>query len=135
MTEMAPHQTAWNGLEWTKCPVDKIFPLSTTKLFLETSTTTTQWHKESYRLPFISIYIQTQSCMTRGTQSQVRDSKLTLRGDQQLISPYIITPKAHIKVARIEEIITNYRRSSSTNKLSLLAPQEIFREQYGEITY
>ena len=38
-------------------------------------------------------------------------------------------------MARIEEIINNYRRSSSTNKLSLLATWEIYREQYGEIAY
>ena len=32
---------------------------------------------------------------------------LTLKSDQHLISPHIITPESHIKIMRTKEMITN----------------------------
>ena len=57
---------------------------------------------------------------------------LTPESDQYLISPYNITPESHIKVMRIKEMITTLRGSSLLQKFSLSAPQEMYREQYGE---
>ena len=36
---------------------------------------------------------------------------------------------------RIKEMITNSRSSWLLNKFSLSAPQEMYREQYGEYAY
>ena len=47
---------------------------------------------------------------------------LTPKSDQNLISPYNITPESHIKVTRKKEMIINNRRSRLLNKFSLSAP-------------
>ena len=57
---------------------------------------------------------------------------LTPKSDQRPISPYNIIPELHIKVTRIKEMITNQRSSWLLNNFSLLAPKEIYREQYRE---
>ena len=46
---------------------------------------------------------------------------LTPKSDSHLVSPYNITPKSHIKVTRIKEIIANLRSSRLLNKFSLSA--------------
>ena len=60
---------------------------------------------------------------------------LTLKNDWNLISPYNITSESHIKVMRIKEMITNWKSSWLLNKFSLSAPQEMYKQQYGEYTY
>ena len=42
-------------------------------------------------------------------KASVKFNPLTLKSDQQLISPYNMTPESSIKVMRIEEMITNLR--------------------------
>ena len=48
----------------------------------------------------------------RGTTSvfKVLFDSLTLKNDWHLISPYNITPETHIKVRRIKEMITIWRK-------------------------
>ena len=42
-------------------------------------------------------------------KARVKFNPLTLKSDQQLISPYNMTPESSIKVMRIKEMITNLR--------------------------
>ena len=46
---------------------------------------------------------------------------LNPKSDQNLISPYNITPESHNKVMRIKEMITNERSFWSVSKFSLSA--------------
>ena len=63
------------------------------------------------------------------------NNPLTPKSDQLMISPNNITLESNIKVTRIKEMITNWKSSWFLNKFSLLAPQEMYREQYGEYAY
>ena len=61
---------------------------------------------------------------------------ITPKSDYHLISPYNITLESNIKVMRIMEMINRYRSSwLLSDKFSLSAPQEMYREQYGEYAY
>ena len=55
-------------------------------------------------------------------KARVKFNPLTLKSDQQLISPYNITPESSIKVMRIKEMITNLRSYWLLNKFSSSAP-------------
>ena len=59
-------------------------------------------------------------------------NSLIPKSDQHLISPYNITPESHIKVMRIKEMTTNWRSCWLLEKFFSSAPQEMYREQYGE---
>ena len=63
------------------------------------------------------------------------NNPLTPKSDQLMISPNNITLESNIKVTRIKEMITNLKSSWFLNKFSLSAPQEMYREQYGEYAY
>ena len=52
--------------------------------------------------------------------------------DYHLISPYNITPESHFKVMRIKEMVTGAWTFWFANKFSSSAPQEMYKEQYGE---
>ena len=60
---------------------------------------------------------------------------LTLKSDCLLISPNSINPESTIKVMRIKERITSYRRSWFFNKFSLSTPWEMYGEHSPEYTY
>ena len=55
-------------------------------------------------------------------KASVKFNPLTLKSDQQLISPYNMTPESSIKVMRIKEMITNLRSYWLLNKFSSSAP-------------
>ena len=55
-------------------------------------------------------------------KASVKFNPLTLKSDQQLISPYNMTPESSIKVMRIKEMITNIRSYWLLNKFSSSAP-------------
>ena len=59
---------------------------------------------------------------------------LTHKSDWHLISPYNITPKSHVQVARIKEVMRTLRSSSLRlfNYSFLWAPKDVYREQFGE---
>ena len=52
--------------------------------------------------------------------------------DKHLISPNIITPKSNIKLMTIREMTPNLRSPWLLDKFSLQAPEEMYRERYGE---
>ena len=60
---------------------------------------------------------------------------LNHQSDLLLIFPYSITLKSNVKVKRKKEMITNQGSYWLIDKFSLLAPQEMYREQYGEYAY
>ena len=60
---------------------------------------------------------------------------LNYKSDWLLIFPYIITLKSNIKVRRKKEVITNQGSYWLIDKFSLLAPQEMYREQNGEYAH
>ena len=57
---------------------------------------------------------------------------LTPKSDKHLISPNIITPKSNIKLMTIREMTPNLRSPWLLDKFSLQAPEEMYRERYGE---
>ena len=65
-------------------------------------------------------------------KARVKFNPLTLKSDQQLISPYNMTPESSIKVMRIMEMITNLRSYRLLNKFSSSAPYKMYGGQYGE---
>ena len=60
---------------------------------------------------------------------------LTPKSDQRLISPYNVTPKSHIKVMRIKEMVTNQSSCGLWNKFSSSALKGMSTEKYGEYAY
>ena len=59
---------------------------------------------------------------------------LTPKSDH--LSPYNINPESIIKVMRIMEMTNNLLSSwLILNKFTFSAPQEMYREQYGEYAY
>ena len=59
----------------------------------------------------------------------------TLNSGDHLISPGIITPESNTKVIIIKERFTKSTRSWLLDEFSFQVPQEIYREQYGEVAY
>jgi len=55
--------------------------------------------------------------------------------DENEISCSVITACSNIQVARIKEVITKDRMSRYLDKFSLLVPQEMYGEQYGEYAF
>ena len=63
---------------------------------------------------------------------------LTPKSDELLILPYNITPESNIKVTRIHDQGNDHLLKKpliAKKKFSLSAPQELYREQYGECAY
>ena len=58
-----------------------------------------------------------------------------IMSDQHLISPYRIINESIIKITRIMEMTNKYGSLWLLSKISLSAPKEIYRKQYGEYTY
>ena len=62
---------------------------------------------------------------------------LTPKSDELLILPYNITLESNIKVTRIHDQGNDHllKKLLIIKKFSLSAPQELYREQYGECAY
>ena len=60
---------------------------------------------------------------------------LTPKSDWYLISPFKITPKSNINIKKNQENDHKQINSWLFNKFSLSAPQEMYREQYGEYAH
>ena len=93
-----------------------------------------------YCLFFLNFFLnkrQQSSCEHRLNSLVLKETEmivnpLTSKSDWHLISLYNITPESHIKVMRIREEITNWRSSWLFKIFSLSAPEEMYRERYGE---
>ena len=70
-----------------------------------------------------------------GRETRQNFYPLTPKSDQRLISPYNVTPKSHIEVMRIKEMVTNQSSCGLWNKFSSSAPKRLYTEQYGEYAY
>ena len=85
-----------------------------------------QWLKLLFKLklPWIIIFMIT--CLY---------TPFDPKSDEKLISPYNITPEAHMRVKRVKEMIKKWWSSWLFCKFSLSAPWEMYRKQYGEYAY
>ena len=61
--------------------------------------------------------------------------KEMIKNNRSSGSLYRITLESNVEVMIIKEMITNFRSYRMVNQFSLSAPQEMYREQYGEYAY